>query len=399
MSSSSIDRVILVVMDSVGCGELPDAERYGDSGANTIGHVAEHAGGVELPTLESLGFGNLTEIAGMAAVKDARGAYGKCTEISAGKDTATGHWEMAGLKVDTPFVTYPDGFPAEILDPFRAATGRGVLGNKAASGTEIIKELGQEHARTGDLIVYTSADSVFQIAAHEEVVPLEELYRACQAARDILDEFGVARVIARPYVGADPGSYKRTYNRRDYAVPPPQKTVLDFVAEAGLPVVGVGKIHDIYAGRGVTEKVKTKGNHDGMEKTAEVMGRLDKGLIFTNLVDFDSKYGHRRNPSGYYDCLREFDADLAELLPQVRPDRDLLLLTADHGNDPTMPGTDHTREYIPLLAYGPTSAAGVDLGIRGAFADIGATIADIFDTEAPPYGESFLSALGAGSNG
>jgi phosphopentomutase len=395
---TSIDRVILIVMDSVGCGELPDAAKYGDSGANTIAHVADAVGGAELPVLQSLGFGNLTPIDGVPGTHKALGAYGKCAEISAGKDTATGHWEMAGLKIDTPFVTFPDGFPDEIIEPFCERTGRGVLGNKAASGTEIIKELGEEHIRTGKLIVYTSADSVFQIAAHEDVVPLEELYRCCEIARDILDDFGVARVIARPFIGPDPSSYERTYNRRDYAVPPPRDTVLDFVAGDGLPVVGVGKIHDIYAGHGVTEKVKSKGNHDGMAKTMEAMARVDKGLIFTNLVDFDAKYGHRRNPAGYYDCLREFDADLGELMKHVRRGRDLLVLTADHGNDPTMPGTDHTREYIPLLVYGPESAAGIDLGIRGAFADIGATIADVFDLEAPPYGESFLPVL-AGAEG
>lgn len=388
----SIDRVILIVMDSVGCGELPDAGKYGDTGANTIGHVADSVGGADLPVLQKLGFGNLTDIDGMPPTNDTRGAFGKCAEISAGKDTSTGHWEMAGLKIDKPFPVFPDGFPDEIIEPFCERTGRGVLGNKAASGTVIIEELGPEHIRTGDLIVYTSADSVFQIAAHEDVVPVDELYTACKIARDILDEYNVGRVIARPFVGK-PGAFERTYNRKDFAVPPPARTVLDELASAGTEVVGVGKISDIYCGNGITRSVKSKGNRDGMIHMMQLMDEVDRGMLFINLVDFDAKYGHRRNPSGYYDCLREFDGQLGELQNKVRRDRDLVILTADHGNDPTMPGTDHTREYVPLLAFGPAAAAGVNLGIRETFADIGATIADVFGVPAPEYGSSFLPAI------
>lgn len=393
-----IDRVILLVMDSAGVGELPDAARYGDQGAHTLGHVAEHAvahtGGFALPNLQQLGLGNITPLAGMAPARPPAGAFGKCAEISAGKDTSTGHWEIAGLEIDKAFPVFPDGFPEEILGPFRARTGREVLGNKPASGTVILDELGEEHMRTGALIVYTSADSVFQIAAHEDVVPVEELYRCCEIAREILDPYHVGRVIARPFTGPGEGQFQRTYNRRDYSVPPPAPTVLDALAGAGLPVVGVGKIHDIYVGHGVTESVKSQGNADGMQKTMALLDRVERGLIFNNLVDFDAKYGHRRDPGGYYGCLREFDEALGRLIARMRPGRDLLMLTADHGNDPTMPGTDHTREYVPILAYGPASAAGVDLGTRASFADIGATVAEIFDVAAPPRGTSFWTALG-----
>lgn len=393
----SIDRVILLVMDSAGVGELPDAGRYGDQGANTLGHVADfavqHAGGFDLPNLQRMGLGNIIPLAGMAPAAPAAGAFGKCAEISAGKDTSTGHWEMVGLKIDQAFPVFPDGFPEEILAPFRARTGRAVLGNKPASGTEILDELGEEHMRTGALIVYTSADSVFQIAAHEDVVPVDELYRYCEIAREILDPYHVGRVIARPFVGPGKGQFQRTYNRHDYSVPPPAPTVLDRLAEAGIPVVGVGKIHDIFVGHGVTEKVKSEGNDDGMARTMATLDRLERGLIFNNLVDFDALYGHRRNPGGYYACMRAFDAHLGALLQRMRPERDLLLITADHGNDPTMGGTDHTREYVPILAYGPAAAAGVDLGTRQTFADIGATIADIFGVTAPPYGTSFRPAL------
>ena len=392
MADTTIDRILLIVMDSVGCGELPDAERYGDGGANTIAHIADTVGGATLPLLQQLGFGNLTAIQGMPPTPDTLGAYGKCAELSAGKDTSTGHWEMAGLKIDEAFPVYPDGFPDEIIDEFRRRTGRDVLGNKPASGTTIIEELGPEQLRTGAWIVYTSGDSVFQIAAHEQVIGLDELYKACKIAREILDDYNVGRVIARPYVG-EPGAFERTYNRKDYAVPPPEPTVLDSLAAAGHPVVGVGKISDIYCGRGVTRSVKSEGNRDGMIHMMSLMDEIDRGLLFINLVDFDAKYGHRRNPTGYYECLQEFDGQLAELRDKLRGDRDLVILTADHGNDPTMPGSDHTREYVPLLAFGPSRAAGVDLGVRDSFADIGATIADIFDVAAPPYGTSFLPAI------
>lgn len=390
------ERVIWIVMDSVGVGALPDADRYGDQDANTLGHVAEVVGGLDLPNLARLGLGNITALAGMAPAARPAGAFGKCAEISAGKDTSTGHWEMAGLEIDKAFPVYENGFPDEILDPFRERTGRDVLGNKPASGTVIIDELGEEHMRTGALIVYTSADSVFQIAAHEDVVPLEDLYRYCEIARTILDEYNVGRVIARPFIGPGPGSFQRTYNRRDYSVPPPAPTVLDKAAAAGVPVIGVGKIYDIFVGHGITQKIKSEGNADGMEKTLELVARLgddEPGIIFNNLVDFDAMYGHRRDPTGYYDCLREFDGYLARLIDTIRPGRDLLMLTADHGTDPTAPGTDHTREYVPLLAFGPETAAGVDLGVRKTFADMGATIAEIFDLEPTDRGASFLSQL------
>src|SRR5690606_38235071 len=315
--------------------------------------------------------GNILPIDGVAPARAPRGAHGKCAELSAGKDTSTGHWEIAGLRIDKPFRTFPDGFPEEILEPLRRKTGRGVIGNRAASGTAIIQELGDQHRQTGDLIVYTSADSVFQIAAHEETIPIEEQYEICRIAREILDPYNVGRVIARPFVGARTGEYTRTYNRKDFAMPPPEPTVLDHLVAAGLPVVGVGKIPDIYCHRGISEEIHTEGNHDGMLRTREVLGRVERGLVFVNLVDFDSLYGHRRGPAGYYRCLREFDADLAALSSDIDPGRDLVLITADHGNAPTFPGTDHTREYVPLIAFGPPQAAGVDLGVRSSFADIG----------------------------
>jgi phosphopentomutase len=391
--SAKPERIIVLVMDSAGVGALPDADRYGDEGANTLGHVAAAVGGLDLPTLASLGLGNIVPLQGMPPARAPEGAFGKCAEISAGKDTSTGHWEIAGLEIAKPFPLFPDGFPETIMKPFRERTGREVFGNKPASGTEILDELGEEHMRTGKLIVYTSGDSVFQIAAHEDVVPIAELYRYCEIARDILDAHNVGRVIARPFVGPGKGRFTRTYNRRDYSVPPPEPTVLDRAAEAGVPVIGVGKISDIYVGRGITESVKSKGNADGMDRTIELCERMERGIIFNNLVDFDALYGHRRDPAGYYRCLREFDARLATLKARLRPDRDLLMLTADHGNDPTMPGSDHTREYVPILAYGPPSAAGVDLGVRETFADIGATMADVFDLPPLPRGRSFLPAL------
>ncbi len=389
----SIERVILLVMDSVGAGEMPDADRYGDAGSNTLGHVAEAAGGADLPTLAALGLGNILPLRGVKPAAKARGAFGKCTEMSAGKDTSTGHWELAGLRIDRPFPTFPDGFPEEILGPFRQRTGRGVLGNVPASGTEIIQKLGAQHVATGDLIVYTSADSVFQIAAHEDVVPVAELHEICRIAREILDPYQIGRVIARPFVGARPGEYVRTYNRKDFAMPPPEPTVLDRLHEAGWPTVGIGKIPDIYCGRGIGEDIHTEGNLDGMQRTREALERVERGLVFVNLVDFDMLYGHRRDPAGYYACLREFDAQLAALSAGIDPGRDLVMITADHGNDPTFPGTDHTREYVPILAFGPTSAAGVDLGVRASFADVGATVAEAFGVTRPPHGQSFLSAI------
>jgi phosphopentomutase len=392
---SSIERVILLVMDSVGVGATPDADAFGDLGADTLGHIAETVGGASLPVLAGFGLGNIRPLRGVPPAAQPRGAFGKCAELSNGKDTSTGHWELAGLRIDTPFRTFPTGFPEEILAPFRQRTGRAVIGNKAASGTDILVELGPEHIASGALIVYTSADSVFQVAAHEEVVPVEELHRFCRIAREILDPYGVGRVIARPFVGDATRGFQRTYNRKDFAMLPPGPTVLDGIAAAGLPVVGIGKIPDIYCGRGITEDVHTEGNADGMVRTLEAMERVERGLVFTNLVDFDSLYGHRRDPAGYYRCLQEFDRDLGRLVARLDPRRDLVMITADHGNDPTFRGTDHTREYVPILAFGPDSAAGVDLGARKSFADVGATLAELFGVAPPAIGDSFLARLGA----
>ena len=387
-----IDRVCLIVLDSVGCGELPDAAAYGDAGADTLGNLSYKVGGMTLPFLQQLGLGHLTTILGVPPVAKPVGAFGKMKEASAGKDTTTGHWEMTGLRVSKPFPTFPQGFPSEMMDRFAREIGRGFLGNKPASGTEIIEELGAEHLKTGKIIVYTSADSVFQIAAHEEKVPLDELYRICEIARRYCDELPVARVIARPFVG-EPGKFKRTYNRRDFSMPPPSPTVLDEIADAGLPVVGVGKIWDIFSGRGVTENLHSEGNDDGCRLTVEALGRVERGLVFTNLVDFDMLFGHRRDPEGYARALKSFDDWLPKIEAQLGP-RDLLLITADHGNDPTFRGTDHTREYVPILARGPHATA-ADLGVRDGFYDVGQTLADAFGLAARDRGRSFLPQLSA----
>jgi phosphopentomutase len=390
MGNTAVDRVILIVLDSCGCGAAPDAAAYGDAGADTLGNMSLTLGGLTLPHLQGLGLGHLTTILGVPPVAAPRGAFGKMREASAGKDTTTGHWEMAGLQVGTAFPTFPHGFPTEMMERFARLSGRGWLGNKTASGTEIIEELGAEHMKTGKLIVYTSADSVFQIAAHEEIVPVEELYRIGAIARQLCDELPVARVIARPFVG-EPGSFKRTYNRRDFSMPPPSATILDSIADAKLPVIGVGKIWDIFAGRGVTENVHSEGNSDGMARTLAAMERLERGLIFTNLVDFDMLYGHRRDPAGYYRALQEFDAFLPKLQQRLGL-RDVVVITADHGNDPTYRGTDHTREYVPLIAMS-RHAAGHDLGVRNGFYDIAQTLADAFALPARERGVSFLPAL------
>jgi phosphopentomutase len=385
-----LERTVLLVCDSVGCGAAPDAAEYGDAGADTLGNLSVKLGGLTLPHLQGLGLGHLTTILGVPPVAAPTGAYGKMRESSAGKDTTTGHWEMTGLEVRRGFPTFPHGFPAELMARFEEETGRGVLGNKTASGTAILDELGAEHLKTGKLIVYTSADSVFQIAAHEEVVPLAELYRVCEIARRLCDELPVARVIARPFVG-EPGGFLRTYNRRDFSMPPPAPTVLDELAQAGLPVVGVGKIWDIFAGRGVTENLHSEGNRDGMRQTLEALDRTERGLVFTNLVDFDMLYGHRRDPEGYYRALQELDAFLPRLVERLGPN-DVLLLTADHGNDPTFHGTDHTREFVPLLVVG-RKAAGRDLGVRLGFYDIAQTLADGFGLPPRARGLSFLPAI------
>ncbi|OCT12464.1 phosphopentomutase [Paenibacillus pectinilyticus] len=387
------ERISLIVLDSVGIGELPDAEQFGDLGAHTLGHIAEKVSGFALPHLQQMGLGNIADIQGVPAVDTPEGYYGKMAEVSVGKDTMTGHWELMGLRISTPFKVFPDGFPEALISQFEQETGRKVIGNKPASGTEILDELGEEQMKTGAWIVYTSADSVFQLAAHEEIIPLEELYRACEIARRLTmqDEFAVGRVIARPYLGT-PGAFKRTPNRHDYAVKPPEPTVMNHLKDAGWDVIAIGKINDIFDGEGVTQATSTKSNLDGIQKTIEVLGTSFKGLAFTNLVDFDSLYGHRRDPEGYGRALEEFDAYLPQLKAGLGP-KDLLILTADHGNDPVHAGTDHTREYVPVLLYSPSFENTESVGIRGTFADLGATIADNFGLEPTKNGESFLHLL------
>ncbi len=387
------ERICLIVLDSVGIGELPDAARFGDTGAHTLGHIAERVAGFSLPNLQKLGLGNIEPLKGIPAAAEPTAYYGKMAEVSVGKDTMTGHWELMGLHVTIPFNVYPDGFPPKLIEQFEKETGRKVIGNKPASGTEILDELGEEQMKTGAWIVYTSADSVFQLAAHEEIIPLEELYRACEIARKLTlqNEFAVGRVIARPYLGK-PGAFSRTSNRHDYAVKPPAATVMNHLKDAGLDVVAIGKINDIYSGEGVTKALHTKSNLDGIRKTVETLETGFKGLSFTNLVDFDSLYGHRRDPEGYGEALQEFDAHLPEIMAGIGRN-DLLILTADHGNDPVHPGTDHTREYVPILLYCPAFSKGGNIGVRATFADLGATIADNFAVSRSGNGTSFLQQL------
>ena len=387
-------RIFLIVIDSVGVGEMPDAKRFNDIGANTIGNLAKATGGVHLPVLESFGYGNLTEIKGVKPVDHPRANTTKMAELSNGKDTMTGHWEIMGIQTMTPFKTFTDtGFPDELIEEIEKLSGRKVIGNKAASGTEIIKELGPEQEKTGALIVYTSADSVLQIAAHEEVIPLEELYDICEKVRTLtLDEkYKVGRIIARPYLGNEKDGYERTANRHDYALSPTSKTVLNVLEENGFDVISVGKIRDIFNGSGITDHYGIKSNHDGMEKVMMLVDKDFTGLNFTNLVDFDAKYGHRRNPEGYKMAMEEFDHDLGELIQKLSDD-DLLMVTADHGNDPTHHGTDHTREYVPLFIYNH-QLKGQFLETSKTFADIGETIADNFGLKGTDIGESLLSQL------
>ena len=380
-------RIIWIVLDSVGIGEMPDAAAYGDTGSDTLGNIARQRA-LKLPNLCRLGLANIRPLTGLVPATEPAGSFGKCTLASPGKDTTTGHWEMAGIHLEKPFPLFPRGFPREVIEPFEARIGRRTLGNKAASGTEIIKELGEEHVRTGSPIVYTSADSVFQIAAHEEVIPLFELYKMCETARDILrGPYEVGRVIARPFEG-EPGAFTRTSNRHDYAVPPPKGMLLDQLQANGVEIYSVGKIFDVFLGRGIGEQVKTKTNTDGMAKTLQAMDDLERGLIFVNLVDFDMLYGHRNDVEGYARALEEVDGWLPALGAELDED-DLVILTADHGCDPTTPSTDHSREYVPLLAYGHKVRAGVNLGVRGSLADIGQTVAENFSTSIVT-GTSFL---------
>ncbi len=385
-------RAVLITLDGVGIGALPDAAAYGDAGANTLQHVAAACGGLRLPHLQNLGLGNLLDIPGVPPAAAPSGGYGRMLERSAGKDTTTGHWELAGVIQEQPFPTFPGGFPEEIIAAFRRETGLDPLGNCAASGTEILRQLGEEHLRSGRPIVYTSADSVFQIAAHEAVIPVARLYEICRIARRILDPYRVGRVIARPFVGADAASFKRTPRRHDYSLPPNDETVLDRLAAAGLPVMAIGKIADIYAGRGVADHQASDSNADGMAKTLAALDRQRTGLIFTNLVDFDMLFGHRLDAAGFGRALEEFDRWLPQLMGKLQSD-DLVLLTADHGCDPTTPGTDHSREAVPLLAWFPALAKGVALGVRETFADVAATLDELLGVGPGPAGTSFLPLL------
>lgn len=391
--SHTFKRVFVVVMDSVGIGEAPDAEKYNDVGANTLRSIAEHMDGLHMPNMAKLGLGNIQELRGIEPVEKPLAHYTKMQEASAGKDTMTGHWEIMGLYIDTPFRTFPDGFPDEVIQKLEEKSGRKVIANKPASGTEIIEELGKEHMDTGALIVYTSADSVLQIAAHEDIVPLEELYEICEYAREVLNdpEYMVGRVIARPFIG-EPGSFERTANRHDYALKPFGRTVMSELKDANYDVIAIGKISDIFDGEGVTESLRTVSNMDGMDKLLETMDMDFTGLSFLNLVDFDAKYGHRRNPQGYGEALEEYDARLPEVFEKLRED-DLLIITADHGNDPVHHGTDHTREYVPLLVHHKGITVGKELPLRKTFADLGETVADNFQVTSPKFGQSFLNEI------
>ncbi len=387
-------RAIVIVLDGVGIGELPDASAYGDQGSDTLGHIAEHVS-LKLPNLRALGLGQVADLGGLVgdlASRPIPAAVGRMAEASAGKDSVTGHWEMMGLVLDSPFPVFPDGFSPAIIAEFSRRTGRRVLGNKAASGGAIIDELGLEHVRTGALIVYTSADSVFQIAAHEAVVPVQELYRACEIGRKLVGEgLGVGRVIARPFVG-EPGRFTRTGNRRDYTLTPTGETLLDHLKAAAHPVVAIGKIDDLFDGRGITHAIHTANDDEGVDQVLWQMDQARGGLIFANLVDFDTQYGHRNDVEGYARNLEQFDRRLADLLGRLRDD-DLLIITADHGNDPSTLSTDHSREYVPLLVTGASVRKGVNLGTRETFADVGQTLAECLDAGRLAYGTSFLHEI------
>lgn len=387
-----IDRIILIVMDSVGVGELPDAADFGDQGSHTLGNIIKKMGSLQIPHLVKLGIGNIKDIGIPYSHPSPIGNYGKANEISKGKDTTTGHWEIAGIHLDHPFPVYPEGFPPEIMDAFHKATGTQTLWNKPASGSEIINLLGDEHLQTGKLIVYTSADSVFQIAAHEDVIPVEKLYEYCRIARRILKgKHGVGRVIARPFTGSS-GNYVRTKNRKDYSLPPVEPTILDVLTEHCIPAMGVGKISDIFAGRGLQKAIPTKNNVDGINATLNLIQSGTKGLIFTNLVDFDMLYGHRNDVKGYTHALEEMDKRIPQIIDALG-EKDVLIFTADHGCDPTTAGTDHTREYVPVLVYGKLLAKGIDLGILESFSDIGATVLDLLGIDPSLKGNSFKDKI------
>lgn len=386
-------KVVLVVLDSVGIGELPDAKQYGDEGSNTLGNIAKNVPGFSIPYLEALGIGNIEGVEDLIQCENPEGIFGRCSELSNGKDTITGHWEMAGVILEQPLKTYPEGFPKEIMDEFEEKIGRKTLGNVVASGTAIIEELGEEHIKTGYPIIYTSADSVFQIAANEDIIPLDELYKMCEIAREMLvGDKMVGRVIARPFKGMKKGEFVRTSNRHDYALEPFNKTVLEYVEEAGMPVAAVGKIKDIFTGKGVTESVSIKNNMDGVDKTLEMMKSHNKGFIFTNLVDFDMKFGHRNDVEGYAKALEEFD-DRVPQLKEALGENDVLIITADHGCDPTTESTDHSREYIPVLVYGKNLKENVNLGTRNGFCDIGKTVLDLLNIENELVGNSFKNLI------
>jgi phosphopentomutase len=390
---SKLKRAILVVLDGVGAGANPDAHAYGDEGASSLEHCAQAVGGLELPNLGRAGLGNITPILGTPPTDNALGSYGRMAEAATGKDSTTGHWEMTGVVLHKPLPTYPHGFPRELVEQFEKAIGREVLGNKAASGTEIIKELGEEHVRTGRPILYTSADSVFQLAAHQDVIPLEELYHMCKIARNMLTgDNAVGRVIARPFTGT-PGNFKRTEHRRDFSLAPLGTTLLDVLKESGREVIGLGKIEDLFAGRGLTQRDHTETNKDGMAETLRWLERDFTGLLFVNLVEFDMLWGHRRDSQGYAQALRDVDSWFAQVQQAMQPG-DAIFFTADHGVDPTYRGSDHTREHVPLLVYGKPVRAGVNLGVRSTFADLGQTIAQAFSVTPLVAGTSFAHEIG-----
>ena len=387
-------KVILIVTDSLGVGAMPDAAQYGDAGADTFGHIWQHCGRIDMPNLLRIGWGNMPEVSFHdLAIYDPEAIVGKCAEASKGKDTTTGHWEIAGLPTDVPFKTYPNGFPQDFMEAYQKAIGIECLGNYPASGTEIIEVLGDEHEATGKPIVYTSADSVFQIAMNVDKFGLDTLYHYCEVARKMLvGDWACGRVIARPYIINAEGKRERTSDRKDYSVTPPGDTILDMIKNAGKMVYAIGKIHDIFNGKGVVKSVHTTSNMDGIDKTIEAMREDFEGLIFTNLVDFDAKYGHRRDPEGYARCIEEFDARLPEIMKEMVND-DVLMICADHGNDPTAPGTDHTREYIPIITWGHTLKYGAEIGIRDSFGDIGATICELLRVPFTGVGTSFKKQI------